>query len=447
MTPQDPQGPPADVTRRDFLHSAAAAGAGLVLAHSALGQEAGPKPDDLKIGIIGVGSQGRYLLINCLKIPGIRFVAVCDIWNYHQRYGAGILRKYKMPVNVYTEYEQMLAKEKDMDAVIVATPDWLHAPITLACLKAGLHVYCEKEMANTIDSSREIVLAARQSGKLVQIGHQRRSNPRYWHAMKMIYKDKVLGRVTHAQGQWHRARREPLGWPKKYTMDKAFLARFGYESMEQFRNWRWYRRFSGGPIADLGSHQIDIFNWFLGAPPQSVIASGGLDYYKGREWYDNVFAVYEYQTAWGAVRAQYDVLNSTSHGGYYETFMGDEGSLVISEDARKGFILREVHAKRREWEDEAEKIETMGQKAIQLKVGQTLRPDGTKDPKAEKLAAQAKKPPHQLHLENFFDAIRGKAKLTCPPQAAFETAVAVLKVNDAVQAHKQLTFDPSEFKV
>ena len=447
MSLEDKAGTKAEVTRRGFLQSAAAAGAGLMLSQAALGEEAGPKPEELRVGIVGAGSQGRNLLKDCMKIPGIRFVAACDIWSYSQRYARGILKAYNQQVAIYTDYQEMLAKHPDTDAVIIATPDWVHAEQTVACLKAGKHVYCEKEMSNTIEGCQQIVLAARQAGKLVQIGHQRRSNPRYWHAMSLIYKDKMLGRITHASGQWHRAKRGPLAVPKKYPLGKGLLKRYGYESAFEFRNWRWFRKFSGGPIADLGSHQIDVFNWFLKARPRAVMASGGLDYYEGREWYDNVMAVYEYPTPQGLVRADYQVLNTTSHGGYYETFMGDEGSMVISEDTRKGFVFREVHAKRRKWEDEAEMVQTMGREAIQLKVGHTLKADGTKDPKAEKLAAEAQKPPHQLHLENFFNAIRGQAKLTCPPEVAYETAVTVLKVNDAVEAARRLQFSPGEFKV
>ncbi len=101
----------------------------------------------------------------------------------------------------------MLAQEKDLDAVIIATPDWLHSPITIACLEAGLHVYCEKEMTNDIEDARKMVLAQRKSGKLLQIGHQRRSNPRYWAVNNLIHKDKIAGNLTHVFGQWNRSRK------------------------------------------------------------------------------------------------------------------------------------------------------------------------------------------------------------------------------------------------
>jgi len=439
---------PDDVrlNRREFIRSAAIAGAGLMVTVPTWAQSEQRSGDELRVAMIGPGSQGRNLLTQCLKIPNVRFVAICDIWPYHQRYARNILKKYDMPVNVYTDYQELLAAEKDLDAVFVATPDWVHAEHTIACLNAGLHVYCEKEMANTLESSRQMVEAARQTGKLLQVGHQRRSNPRYHHARKLIKKDKLLGRITHVYGQWNRARRYDLGWPKGKELDDAALKEYGYETMDRFRNWRWYRQFSGGPMADLGSHQVDIFNWFLEATPTGVLASGGRDYYEDRDWYDNVLAIYEYAVAGKTVRGFYQVLNSTSHGGFYETFMGDEGSLVISEDARKGFMFREMQAKRREWEDEASKVENMGRQAIALKIGETLAPDGTKDAEGQRLLAESQKPPHQVHMENFFDAIRNGTPLSCPAEVAYETAVCVLRANDAVETGSRMTFKSDDFK-
>ncbi|MBU0641504.1 MAG: Gfo/Idh/MocA family oxidoreductase [Planctomycetes bacterium] len=440
------------LNRREFVRAAAATGAGLMMSMPAWAQDPEPdeKPEDLAVAIIGPGSQGRLLMTMCLKIPGIRFVAVCDIWSYHQRYAANILKKYDMPVNVYEDYREMLEKEKNLDAVIVATPDWMHAEHSIACLKAGKHVYCEKEMSNTLEKAAEMVKAARETGKLLQVGHQRRSSPRYWHCLKMIEKDKILGRITHTYGQWNRARLLELGWPKKEPLPPETLQRYGYGSMDEFRNWRWYRKYSGGPMCDLGSHQIDVFNWFLRAQPKAVLASGGLDYYNaqaGRDWYDNVLAIYEYDTAPGTVRGFYQVLNTTSQGGFYEQFMGDEGSLVVSDDGKTGFIFREVQAKQREWEDEADKVEKMGKDAIELKIGETLTPEGEKDPKAEQLKAEAMKDSRLLHLENFFAAVRGKAELTCPAELAYETTVSVMRANDAVESGQRMKLEPAMFEV
>lgn len=455
---QQPIEIPAGISRREFVRSAAFVGAGLLAtgpswAHGLQDTGAaatGGSADDLRIAIIGVGSQGRFLMTQTLKIPGLRYVAVCDAWPYHQRYAANILKKYDQIVNVYDDYRELLAKERDLDAVIVASPDWVHADHTNACLEAGAHVYCEKEMSNTLEGARSMVEAARKTGKLLQIGHQRRSSPRYWHALKMIENDKVLGRITHAYGQWNRARLLEQGWPKGEEMTPDALKRFGYGDMDQFRNWRWYRRFSGGPLADLGSHQIDIFNWVLKAHPSAVMGSGGLDYYteqSGRDWYDNAMTIYEYRTPQGPVRAFYQVLNTTSYGGFYEQFMGDDGTLQISDDGKTGYVFREVTAKRREWEDEAEKVEKLGRDAIELKIGETLASDGKKDPEGQKLLAEAMKDSRLLHLENFFNAVRGNGKLTCPAEIGYETAVTVLKANRAIDDGARVAFEPGEFTV
>ena len=449
------------LTRRQFVQGAAATAAAFAI--PAWAQEAAQPAEnapELAVAIIGVGSQGGNLLNNCLKIPGIRFVAVCDIWPYWLERYKKLLKRYDMDVNTYVDYQDMLAKEKNIDAVIVATPDWVHAEQTNACLKAGKHVYCEKEMSNTLEGAASMVKAARETGKLLQIGHQRRSNPRYWHALKLIGKDKILGRITHFYGQWNRVELLKRDWPQKYELDADTLSRYGYGNMRELRNWRWYRKYSGGPICDLGSHQIDVFNWVLQTQPKAVLASGGVDYYgkpatiePGQEdyyeseWYDNIMSIYEYQIPEGTVRGFYQVLNTTSNGGFYETFMGDQGTLTISEDKRKGYFFRELKADKKDWEEESETKTVDGQETFELKIGETLTPDGSKDPESQKLLDETKKPEHQLHLENFFNAVRTGTPLSCPPEIGYETAVSVMKVNDAVAAGKKLEFSPSEFKV
>lgn len=438
------------VTRRDFVSAAAAvAGASFLStvptwAHV---QDGAAKPAELTVASIGVGSQGANLLNNCLKIPGIRFVAVCDIWPFWQERAVKLLGKYDQKVNAYEDLNDMLAKEKNLDAVIIATPDFRHSEHTIACLKAGKHVYCEKEMAHNLEAASAMVVAARSSGRKVQIGHQRRSNPRYLHAIKLIENDKILGRTTHAYGQWNRAHLVEGDWPKDAEIPADKLKHYGFDNMHQFRNWRWYRKFSGGPMADLGSHQVDVFGWILKTNPRSVIASGGTDYYKKSEWYDNVMAIYEYETPAGLVRAFYQVLNTTSHGGFYETFMGDQGSIDVSENVNIGDFFREQSAEHREWEAESETHEKNGTVGYSLKIGETLDPSGKPSAEGQKLLDEVKKPPHQLHLENFFSAVRTDSPLSCPPEVAYETAVAIFKTNEAVAAAKRLAIDPKEFKV
>ena len=437
------------IDRRDFLKTSAAAG--LAVGASSLAAAAGAT-NDLRIALIGAGNQGMVLIEACQKIPNIRITALCDIWTeYRQRYASGRLRTYGQAHNVYVDVQEMLDKEKGrIDAAIVATPDFWHAEHAVACLKAGLHVYCEKEMSNTLEDARRIVSAARESGKLLQVGHQRRSNPRYLFAyQKLIREASLLGRITTASGQWNRGRQDPVAMPARYAIAPKTLEKYGYRSMEQFLNWRWYRGLGGGPIVDLGSHQIDIFNWFLGARPASVVASGGTDYYSTatHEWYDTVMAVYEYPTPAGTVRAFYQTVTTNGFGGYYELFLGDQGSLEISESGARAKVYRDI-ANAPDWGSlvkrgllTAPKEEPKPQPQVVLDVRETAPPP------SYMLPIQSLKLYHQPHLENFFDAIRGRARLTCPVEVGYETAVTVLKVNEAVEANRRLAFEPRDFEI
>ena len=439
------------LSRRNFIKSSASAGLGIALAGTtfARGEGKKKKAKELNVAVIGTGTQGRILIESCLRIPGIRITAVCDIWEYSQRYASRYLKKYGHIVSVYEDYRDLLNKEKNLDAVIVATPDWMHAEHANACHEAGLHVYCEKEMSNSLAKAKTMVQTARRTGKLLQIGHQRRSNPRYIHAIDRLIKEKkLLGRVSKAYAQWNRAKSDMLGWPKKYTMDQIKLEKYGYASMTHFRNWRWYKKYGGGPIVDLGSHQIDLFSWVFGVNPRSVMASGGIDYYKNREWYDNVMAIYEFKNDEGTARALYQVQTTTKHGGFYETFMGENGSIVMSEVPQKGnWAMREAHAP--EWDSlvkegllksEAPSTQKIDTKNIFLDVRVTAEAGQWPFP------IELAKPAHEPHLENFFNAIIYGTALNCPAELAYESAVAVLKVNEAVESRRLLRFRTDQFK-
>ena len=277
----------------------------------------------------------------------------------------------------------------------------------------------------------------------------RGSRPRYLHCHKLLKEAEILGRITTINGQWNRSVQPELGWPEKYAIDQATLEKYGFKSMNQYRNWRWYRDLGGGPIVDLGSHQIDIFNWFLDAMPHSVVASGSRDYYdkKTHEWYDTVMAIYEYKTRDGIVKAFYQTVNTNSSMGYFENFMGDQGTLQISESAGRSGVYREPSAP--DWEKWVKMgyLKAPVETEPETPAGAVLDVRETLAPPKYDLAVEFNDLYHKPHLENFFDAIRGKASLNCPPETGYETAVAVLKVNEAVEAGKILDFNSAEFKI
>jgi predicted dehydrogenase len=437
------------LSRRSFLKTSTAAGAALAWGSVAPAFGINPGPAQVKVALLGVGAQGQVLMEAALRIPYVRFVAVCDIWDYRRTYGERYLKKSGHDVRAYTDVEDMLAKEKDLDAVLVATPDFWHAPHSIACMKAGKHVYCEKMMSNTIEGARSMVKAMRETGKLLQIGHQRRSNPRYLFALNRLIREAgITGRITAANAQWNRAVTKDLGWPKNATIPPAVLARYGFSDMHTFRNWRWFRRYGGGPLSDLGAHQIDIFNWFFGGPPKTIMASGGVDYYQNHEWYDQAMVIYEYATPAGPARAFYQVLTTTSSGGgYWESFMGIDGTLKISENPSYSAVFREAHAP--SWENWVRRNYLAQTKAPAVAESEARKVDARETAAlvAYKIPVVFNKAIHQPHLENFFLAVQGKGTLNCPADEALASEMAVYKASEAVAAQRMITLDPAECHV
>jgi predicted dehydrogenase len=451
------------IDRRSFLRSTAVTGAGLAISPLVFGQSSGSnaQTDDINVALLGAGVQGQVLMNDCLKIPGIRFKAVCDIWKeYNLKRVSNILNARKHEHNTYQDYQEMLAKEKDLDVVIIATPDFWHSRHTTACLEAGLQVYCETAMSNTLEGAKAMLQTAKKTGKLLQIGHQRRSNARYIHSYnKLIKEANLLSIITSVYGQWNKSTDASKFLPQieDTEIDTATLKKYEFDSMEQFRNWRWFKGKGGGQVVNLGIHQIDIFNWFLEANPKSVMASGGTDYWSERQLYDNVIAVYEYQTNDGTVRALYRTLTTNDSLGFFEQFLGTEGTLFISENPGCDSLYRQTgieYNKWKQWVDKGYLVEVLFANEMNIPPDDERLHRTIDFPWEDAPCYTLPQPPlinnttyYQAHLENFFDAIRGKVRLNCPADVAYKTTVSVLKINDAVETGRKLDFQPQDFEV
>ena len=442
-----------ELSRREFIGATAAAGAGLLL--TSCSPESGPKTGATKastlskinIALIGCGAEGQVLLESLTVIEGLRLVAVVDIWDYNRNSNVRRLKDMGFDVKGYRDHEELLANEKDLHAVVVATPDFWHAPITNACLKAGLHVYCEKMMSHTIEDARSMVKTMRETGKLLQIGHQRRSNPRYLFALSKLVRDaQICGRFTSAQAQWNRTVTNDLGFPKNSAIKPELLAKYGYKDMHQFRNWRWFKGLGKGPLSDLGAHQIDIFNWWFGETPSSVVASGGVDYYKTHEWFDNAMVIYEFPQAGGSVaRAFYQVQTTTSAGGgYFEQFMGDEGTIKMSENPSLCALWREDRSTK-SWDELAGKNYLRATSAPQVSDADKVDVRESAPLIKYDIPVSFAKKIHQPHLENFFNAIRDKnVKLNCPADEAFRSEYVIHKAVEAVETGQKIKITKEE---
>ena len=449
---------PGGTSRRDFIRAGGLAAAGLVLGAPAILRATTAPSDAIKVGFIGLGKQHEVLFNAMKNIPGLEYSAVCDIMK--NRVGSAFSRIKNTFGNEparYIDAQEMLEKEPDLDAVIVSTPDFWHSRHTVWSLQAGKAVYCEKMMSDTIGGARAMVAAMDQTGKLCQIGHQRRSNPRYIFTLnELLRKQNICGQIVNANAQWNRAvgssqdiQVKPSILPDKETLLKYGYGRPGQDlSLEQlqhrFLNWRFYKDLSGGPISDLGAHQIDIFNWFFGMPPSRVMASGGRNYFKDREHFDNVMCIFDYDTPDGGARAFYQVLTTTSAGGgYFESFMGIHGTINISERAAYTRIYREAGTAP-EWDSLVQRgyLKKASAPAPVTDSSDVIASYESAAPEAYELPGGLSKPPHQPHLENFFAAMRGTEKLTCDARHALESEAPIYWVNPAAESGQTIIFTP-----
>ncbi len=276
----------------------------------------------VRAGIVGAGGQGGVLIENAPS-SHMRLVAVADIAPDNLEKGLEKVRKLHDPeAQGFADYREML-KRNDIEAVLVATPLWMHEPVTVAALEAGKHVFCEKTMAHSLEECRSMAAAGSSSGRTLQIGHQRTYNPLYHEAYELIQQG-MIGDVYHIRSVWHRN----TNWRRSVPNIEFDPSTYGYPTLEHLKNWRLYKKFSQGLMAELGSHQLQIVNWFTGEVPNRVFGSGGIFRYKdGREVPDHVYVTYEYP---GDLTFTYSSIQSNKFDHYYEQIMGTEGTIVLT---------------------------------------------------------------------------------------------------------------------
>lgn len=299
--------------RRDFVIKGSLASAAVLSYSSALPNFLNFKNagKTINIGIIGTGARGAGLIPFINQIDNLNVAGCCDILPFRLEEG---LKQANGKAKAYKDYRQML-DNKNIDAVLVAVPFSMHSKIAIDSLDAGKHVYCEKTMAKGYDGIQNLVNKVNQSDKMFQVGHQYHSSRLYTHVVDLIKNGKI-GNITAFDCQWNRNGdwRRPVPSPE----------------LEKIINWRMYREYSGGLLAELCSHQIDFVNWVLGATPEKVMGTGGIDYWKdGRETYDNIHLIYEYPDG---IKAKFSCLTSNAYNDYQIKVMGDKGTIILNYD-------------------------------------------------------------------------------------------------------------------
>jgi predicted dehydrogenase len=368
------------ITRRRFLGRGAAVGLG-VLAHPSFGGNVFGANDRIVMGIIGAGGMGRGHLDN-FKDQGVEWAAVCDAYEVNASLALEIAGPQAKSLRDHRE----LLDRKDIDAVLIATPDHWHHDHLIDALKAGKDVYIEKPLSWSIEEGADMVKAVRATDRVVQVGMQRRSSPML-HECKEIVDKGLLGEINLVRAEWY--------WnlsvkPRQVISDKLDWARFtGPRKLQpfeliKFRNWRWFWDFSGGNMTDQGTHLIDVIQWFTGATqPVAATCYGAVYKLKPAETPDTFSATFEYPNFMATWTLAY---MSSFQNGWGIVLHGQKGTLELCEEGYR--FYEEPWAPHTRWD----------------------RPE----PEIEKLPGGLTRTPP--HIENFLECVRTRKQ----PNATIE---------------------------
>lgn len=419
------------ISRRGFLGKSATAAVGAAVtsvAASGEGSDEVSANEKIQVALIGCGGRGRGDLNTHLRIPGVECVAVCDVDKGQLKKTADEVEEKggKRPEE-YVDFRGVLDR-KDVDAVIVGTPDHWHALPTVMACQAGKDVYCEKPLATSIAEGRAMVNAARKHNRIVQVGTQQRSAQHYSDAIDFV-KSGELGKVRLIRA-W-----AFLDWkgelPVKEDSDPPEDVDYDFwlgpaprrpfnENRFHF-NFRWYWDYSGGLMTDWGAHMIDIVAWGLGdMKPKSAMSVGGKFGYPedGQETPDTQQAIVEYdgvsvvwEHALGVGRGPFD----REHG---VAFHGNNGILIVD---RSGWEVwsetNNIDVPRREY-------------------------------KMKSLPRQRSKGGYDLtHAENFVECIKSREMPKADVEIAHQGVIPCHLANIAVRTGRTIQWDPENEKI
>ena len=417
------------IGRRNFLKALAGTPAlGLLGAAAAM---KGPVPGGpVRLGIIGVGGQGRALLNNIDPAFG-DLKAMADINPDSLKRADEVLLKRKLPAAThYVEWKDMLQKE-NIEAVLIAVPLWAHADTTVGCLEAGKHVLCEKMMAWDAEGCERMAHAAERAGRLLEIGYQRRYNGVYQAAYDGIVSKGLLGDVYHVRMVWHRnGNWRRAGNPPSPDYNPS---QWGYPTFEHLWNWRLYWRYSQGLFAELASHQLNAVNWFLGSHPTTVMASGGAYRFNdGREVPDHIYSIWDYP---GGRTATFSSIESNALENRYEVFFGTKATLLVKNE-NEAQLFEEGSAATQTGVQVSPRDAGPAAESSETRPGNTN--SGSASVAAPDSPSGARPAATKQEISRFCAAIRVGTPLACGAQEAMHSARACIRANEAIQKKTRL---------
>ena len=410
--------------------------------------ESKPTGPKVKCAVIGLGLWGREIVNTLGRVPQAEIAAVCDTYPASLRRGGNAAPDAQRT----DDYKTILAN-KDIKAVVIATPTHQHKEITLAALQAGKHVYCEAPLAHTIEDAREIARAAKAAFRQnFQPGLQMRSDPQR-HFLLPFIRSGALGHAVMARAQWHKK----TSWRSASPNPEH----------EKEINWRLDKSLSPGLVGEIGVHQLDQASWFLDRQPLAANGYGSIDFWKdGRDVPDTIQAVIEFP---GGLRMVYDATLVNSFDAEYEVYYGSDAAVMLRDS--KAWMFKEVDSPLLGWEVYARKD------TFYKETGIALAADATKQVAQQEKATESAplaKAPLQSALEAFihnsneignavndFISVYGAAdpaaladNLASVPKMpaatfldGFNATVTALKTNEAVVSGQRIVFKPEWYEL
>jgi predicted dehydrogenase len=439
--------------RRDFLKTAGLATAAAAVTNwtaQSYAQIAGSN-NRVRTAIVGCGDRMKQALVpaflnNCHDM-NFQFVAVSDIWNMRRDQGAAMLtQKTGNKVDSVRNNDELYAR-KDIDAVLIATADFQHAQHGIEAVNAGRDAYVEKPTAHFMEDARNFRAAVHKTGKIVQVGTQRRSTPSYQRAYEYIksgeFGDIVMVEMTwnvNQPGRWRRPDVVPLlkESDTDWTRYQLNLPRAPFDA-RKYLEFRLFWPYSSGLPDQWLVHQIDTVHWFTGLPhPRSVVANGGIyAWHDGRVNWDTLTAVFDYgplDDLTKGFQVMYSTRQTNEAGGVKELYYSTGGMLDMDkqEVTPTGGLTAKYAAEMH----------------MQPKL---LKPFSLAEGKAEKVSTDANTgsgdPQTNANMRNWMECVRSRKTPNASIEAGYSHSIALCMCIAAMQTGQRVTFDDKTQKI
>lgn len=427
-------------TRRDFIKKSILAGVATGMSATSYAKIIGSN-DRVRVGCVGFSNRHKHSHVGpfgaLAKEMNFEMVAVSDIWNKRRAEGKAFLEKeLGGSIKAFRNNDE-LYDSKSVDAVFMSTADFQHALHTVQAVEAGCDVYAEKPLAETMEDNRAVLAAVKKSGKIIQIGSQRRSGENY-HAAADFIKSGKFGPIVMVELMWNVNQPDRWRLPeltkdlKESDVDwKRYLMNRPYEAFDprKYCEYRLFWPYSSGIPGQWMSHQIDTVHWFSGlAHPRSAVANGGIyQWNDGRTNADTMTVVFDYGPADDlskGFQVQFTSRFSNSAGGTKELYYSNGGmiNLDTNEISSEGG-LRANHANK------------MGLKENLLP---TMKLEGAR---VETGANTGGDPLTFNHIKNWMECVRSRSTPNAPIEAGYQHSIANIMATAAYRTGLKVTFD------